>query len=555
MNTRTELKVVPFGGLGRVGGNMMVYETQDDLIVVDCGVLFPNADQPGVDFIVPDIAYVLQQKHKLRAVVLTHGHEDHLGALVHIVHLLQVPVYATRCTLALLRLRFGERDHQPEFRELHDLEDIAIGSFGITPIAVAHSIPDSVALLLHTPVGTIVHTGDFKFEDNPLDGRKTDAKSLRAAGDNGVLALFSDSTNAQKKGHTVEERHAGHALYELIQTAPQRVCITAFASNMFRLQQIIEAADRLGRHVIVAGRSMQQNVQLAYELGLIKTRHSILKDMGEFATLDPSRVVVLAGGTQGEPDSTMSRVARNRHGQIKLEPGDRVIFSSRRIPGNERAIGNVINSFCNLGCEVIDDQTNSVHASGHAYQEEQTKMIELLNPQYFVPIHGEYRHLLCHATLAENAGIPRDNIALISDGQVVQFLKNNGHVAMLTGEHVPSGHVFVQGKILGQVDETILKDRRKLGAGGAVVCVVCVNKNGKLEADPLITMHGVVKNNNEDVLERAGKAVLKTLEHKNGTLEDCGDDIRIALKRFFRKELDLRPLVLPMVIRVGSAVP
>ncbi|MFC1609658.1 ribonuclease J [Myxococcota bacterium] len=548
------LRVVPLGGLGHVGGNMMVYETAEHMIAIDCGVLFPTAEQPGIDYVIPDITYLLDRRHKFRAFVLTHGHEDHIGALPFILPKIDAPIYGTRLTLALLHAKLNEYPSlNPTTVEIHDRAPFEIGDLRVEPIPVTHSIPDAVALAIHTPVGVVVHTGDFKIDAAPLDGRRTDTDVLRTLGDNGVVALFSDSTNAEKSGHTWGEQKVGETLDRLVAQARGHVFVTAFASNLHRLQMIMESSERAGRRVLPVGRSIQQNIQLALERGFIRARFGAVGDATEFDRLPPSRVTVIAGGSQGEPQSAMTRIARGLHGQVRVDPDDLVILSSRRIPGNERPIGNMINNLFKLGARVVDDRVDCVHASGHAFNDEQRQMIELCRPRFFVPIHGEFRHLVRHAHLAEEVGLPRENIAVVDDGNPIEIVRECQTVRMHHGQPVETGYVFVDGKGIGDVGELVLRDRRVLGETGMVMCVVILGDRGNLVAGPEILTRGVIRADaGQELLDRAITEVRTALDSGDGclTVPDCTERVFQTLRRFFRRELARRPLILPVVMAI-----
>ncbi len=544
------LKVVPLGGLGQIGANMMAYETGDDLIVVDCGVLFPSAEQPGVDYVIPDVSYLVERRRKLRAFVITHGHEDHIGALPFVLPELDAPVYATRFTMGLIETKLGEYPEiKPRLHEIRDSQPFVIGEFTIEPIPVTHSIPDAVTLAIQTPAGLVVHTGDFKLDPHPVDGRLTDEEALRRAGERGVLALFSDSTNAERDGHTWSEREVGEELGPLIESARGRVLVTAFASNIHRVQLVIEASERAGRKVILVGRSMQQNVQLAVERGLLRARHGVFAELDDFADLPRDGVTIIAAGSQGEPQSSMVRIAGGQH-TVRIEPKDRVIFSSRRIPGNERAIGRMINSLYRLGAEVVDDRNTKVHTSGHAMNDEQRRMIELCRPRFFVPMHGEYRHLVRHARLAEATGVPAQTL-VVEDGQPVEFVREGDGIGMRRGEPIKAGHVFVDGFGVGDVQEVVLRDRRLLAETGIVICVVILDEHGQVAAGPDLITRGVVHvDENQPLLRQVVQEVREALSSRRGSLDvaEAGELLRQTLRRFFRRELDRRPLIVPVVM-------
>ncbi len=546
------LRVVPLGGLGRIGGNMMVYETTTDLIIVDCGVLFAGADEPGVDYCLPDISYVRERHEKLKGIVLTHAHEDHQGALPFVLPELNVPVWGTRFTIDYIRARFAELDRfRPDLRVFADGQRFRLGELEVQPLAVTHSIPGAVALALHTPAGVLVHTGDFKLEASPKDGRTTDIRGLTALGDAGVTLLLSDSTNAEKTGHTYGEDEVAIALREVIASAPYRVVVTTFASSIHRLQSIIDASLEVGRVVVPAGRSLQQNVQMALERGYLRARPGTMKAPEDITGLPRSQVTIIASGCQGEQESTMARLARGQHGLIHLEPHDRVVFSSRRIPGNERAVGAMVNNLYRRGVEVVDDRSARVHTSGHAFNDEQRAMLEYCRPRYFMPVHGEYRHLVKHAQLAVTCGMAPQDIFVLEDGETLELVHKAGAVVACRGEPVQAGLVYVDGAHGESVDEVVLRDRRLLGESGVVHCSVVVC-DGRLVADPELVTRGLV---HEDVstqlLAKAVLAVKASLRELGSPDPDLQrQEVRRSLRRFFRRELDRRPFVLVSVLQL-----
>lgn len=547
------LRIVPLGGLGRIGGNMMAYETANDLILVDCGMLFPTQDQPGIDYCIPDITYVTSRLPKLRGIVLTHAHEDHHGALPYWLPELNVPVYGTKFTLALAGAKLTEFEIPiNNFVLIRDNEPFSVGEFNIEPIPVTHSIPDCVMLAIHTPVGTLVHTGDFKLDDAPIDGRKTNLDALKRLGDQGVLALLSDSTNAEKPGHTHSEGDVAKALHDVIGRAPFRVALTTFASNIHRIQSVIDASVAAGRKVVLAGRSMQQNVQLSMERGFLKVPQRTLVDISQYESLPRSGVTVLASGSQGEREATMTRIAKGAHSDIKLEPGDWAIMSSRKIPGNERAIGMVMNHFAKNGVEVVDDRTARVHASGHACNDEQRKVLELVRPHYFVPLHGEYRHMKRHAALAEETGVAKNRIFVLEDGQPLELVALSDGVGAQRALPVPAGLVFVDGNGVGDVDNDVLKDRRSLADAGVVTCTAVYVENGGLVAGPDVVTRGLITDAlTQDLVELAEDEVHAALT-KLGSASRAKilEEIRLTLRRFFKRELNRRPVILPVVMQL-----
>ncbi len=531
----------------------MVFETPSDLILVDCGLSFPTDEQPGVDYVIPDIEYVRQRRRKLRGIVLTHGHEDHLGALPFLLPELDVPVFGTAFTLRILENRLAERpDIEARLIEIKDRKPFTLGELRIDPIPVTHSIPGAVALAIETPVGTVVHTGDFKLDEAPVDGRVSDLEALRSYGDRGVTLLLSDSTNSERGGTTPSEREVGDNLRELIRTAPFRVVVTTFSSNIHRIQSIIDGAEAAGRQVIPVGRSMRDNVHMALERGFLRARAGTVRDDTAFGKLPRSAVVLVVSGTQGEAGSAMTRLSAGELSPIEIERGDRVIVSARKIPGNERAVGHVINNLHRLGAEVVEDREVRVHASGHAQNDEQLQMLRLTRPRYFVPLHGELRHMVRHARLAESAGVAEQNIFVMEDGQVLELSGAPPDVLAMRAEPVQAGIIFVDGENIGEVGEVVLRDRRLLAELGLIVCVAIFDAHGELVGGPDIVSRGVIHEDENEALLAAAedevRAALAKLDPHD--IESRDTEIRGALRRFFKRELSRRPLVIPVVMTV-----
>ena len=546
------LRLVPLGGLGHIGGNMMVYETARDLIVVDCGVLFPNSDQPGVDYIIPDVSYVRERRHKLRAYVITHGHEDHIGALPFVLGELPAPLYATAFTADLLRGKLEEHPRiKYDLRLILDRQPFKVGEFEIDPIPVTHSIPHAVALALKTPEVRVLHTGDFKLDPTPLDGRTSDLAGLKMHGDAGIDLLCSDSTNAERPGRTWSEHDIAASLQDVVRETPDRLFITTFASHIERIQAILQAAAANGRRVIPIGRSMQQNVAMGLEVGYLRAAASTVAEVEDFATLPRNKVIVLASGSQGEPRSAMGRLADGRLTGVRIDPGDRVVLSSRRIPGNERAIGNLINHFYRQGAEVITDHQARVHSSGHAFSDEQRDMLRLCRPKFFVPLHGELRQMLRHGAIAEEEGVAPDNVLVTEDGAPLELIRDGDGIGMRRAARVEAGLVFVDGKGIGDVGEVVLRDRRMLAESGIIVCVAVYSKGGELLTGPeLITRGLVYVDRSSELLERAQNATYEALRGLGRRADEAtrADCMRQTLRRFFRRELDRKPMVVPMVL-------
>ena len=546
------LRVIPLGGLGRIGGNLMLYETADDLIMVDCGVLFPTVLEPGVDAIIPDVSYLETRRHKLRGIVLTHGHEDHIGALPYILpQLPPVPMFATRFTASLIRHKLSEYpDIAYDLTEVADRQKITLGQFVVDPVAVTHSIPHSVALVIGTPIGNIVHTGDFKIDTDPLDGRLTDTAALRAYGDAGISVLLSDSTNSEKSGHTYSEREVEKTLHKLIAQASNRVFLTTFASHIDRLQMVLDGAAACGRRVIPVGRSMQNNMQMGLEQGFLTAARGVLAEPEDFTRLPRHKVVVIASGSQGEQNSAMTRIVNGHLSPLAIEAGDQVILSSRRIPGNERAIGNMVNTLYRLGAEVITDTMACVHSSGHGFNDEQQEMLQLCRPNFFVPLHGEYRHMCLHRDLAVKSGVARDHTFITEDGKPLEFSRIQGDLSCQRLEPITAGNIFVDGAGIGDVGHAIVRERRALSEAGIVFCTVVMVK-GHTVAGPEMACRGLLDvERHLPLLQRAGDAVRKALAELSETADwpSRQEAVRMTLRRFFKRELARRPFIVPLVI-------
>lgn len=556
-NSDPFFRIVPLGGLGRIGGNMMVYETAEDIFIVDCGVLFPHSEQSGLDFVIPNVEYLLAHKRKIRGLVLTHAHEDHIGAIPFVLPQLgiaKLPIYGTRFTLAMLRMKLVEyAGRSVELIEFRDNVPFWVAKTEITPIPVTHSIPGAVMLALSTPIGKVIHTGDFKLDPYPTDGRLSDEAALGKLGDEGVALLLSDSTNSEKKGHTWSEQEVDDSLAELIMNAPRRVFVTTFASHIHRLQAVIHASARAGRVVIPVGRSMQQNVQMALEQGFLKAASGTIRDVAHFANAAPWEVTVIASGSQGEMKSAMPRIAAGQFSQVKLEPGDRVIVSSRRIPGNERGIGVMLNNLYRMGADVIDDQAAKVHTSGHAYNDEQRRVLDLCRPRYFVPLHGEYRHMTKHAALARQSGVDASRIFVVEDGQPIEFRKSGNDVSARLLDRINASPVYVDHGVLGDDVERALRERRICAEAGFVTCVATLSEGIGLVAGPELVCRGMVfEQDAATVAEDAARDVEKAVKAcgKKAKDEEILEEMRLAIRRFFRREYDRRPLIVPMLVKV-----
>ena len=548
------LKITPLGGLGEIGLNMMLFEYGDDLIIVDCGLMFPEPHMLGIDIVIPDISCLLHRKESIRGIFLTHGHEDHIGALPYILREINPPVYGTALTLGFVseKLKEFELEGAVKLVGVKPRERVAAGCFSIEFIRVAHSIVDGCAFAIHTPEGVVIHTGDFKIDQTPVDGELTDLATFARYGEEGVLALLADSTNVEREGYTLSERLVGDAFDNIFPKCQARIIVAAFSSNIHRVQQVMEAAARAGRKVLLNGRSMIANVRIARELGYIDIPDSLLIDLKELPGLPKEQICMITTGSQGEPMSALSRIAMDDHKQIKLEAGDTVILSSRFIPGNEKTISDLINHLYRRGAEVFHENVSEVHVSGHASQEELKLILNLVRPSWFLPIHGEYRHLVQHARLAEKVGIPRERCIIMTNGDVVAFAA--GEACVL--DKVEHGRVFVDGKGIGDVGEIVLKDRKHLSEDGMVVVIIGIDQEtGRIIYGPDIVSRGVVfEDDSREFLEQARRVVMECLEQLNievlGEWTEVKQEVRTVLKRFFKKTIARRPVILPVIMEM-----
>jgi len=548
------VRLIPLGGLGEIGLNMMLVEFGDDVVAVDCGLMFPDPDElPGIDYVIPDFSYAVAKRDGFRAVLLTHGHEDHIGALPYLLRTTRIPVYGTPLTLALVAEKLREHNllETADLRPMKPHDRIEAGPFRIEPIRVTHSIADGIGLAIDTPVGTIVHTGDFKLDPSPLDGETPDYKRFTELGEHGVLLLCSDSTNVGRPGHTRSERDVGVALRERFQRASGRIVVATFASHIHRIQQVLTLAAEHGRRVALLGMSMEKNVRVASELGYLRVPADLVMPLDDLVALPPGRQVILSTGSQGEPNSALSLLATGEHRAMQVERGDLVIISARVIPGNERTIGRVVNALYRLGAEVLYEDNAFVHVSGHASQEDLKVMFNLTRPRYFIPVHGEYRHLLGHARLAESVGIGPDRVFLIEDGMGVEVSKTEARVV----GRFPAGRVLVDGKSVGDIGAVVLRDRQLLAEDGLIAVSLAVGRDGTVLAGPEIASRGFVYvKENEPLLEELKKAVLTALAERDPDVpynrEITGAIVRLAVRQLVNQRFRRRPVVLPIILEV-----
>jgi ribonuclease J len=548
------IQIVALGGLGEIGLNMMVVEIGDRLLVIDAGVMFPEDHMLGVDRVIPDLGYLRTNRDRVVGVLLTHAHEDHIGALPYLLREMDVPVYGTPFTLGVVRYRMEERGPGivPDFREVHPGDRFRVGPFDLELIAVHHSVVDGVAAAIRTPLGIIVHTGDFKI-GAPGDAGATDLDAFARCGDEGVLALLSDSTNAEREGYTAPDPEIGETLRRIVAKSPGRVIVALFASSIGRIQQIVDIAVAENRPLLFNGRSIEASVRIARELGYLHIPDRLEVDLDAMDRNPDARVLVVTTGSQGEPMSALARMAAGAHRQVRIRAGDTVILSSKSIPGNERAIGHIINELYRRGADVIYEKIADIHVSGHAFREELKRMIQLVRPRHFVPIHGEYRHLLLHARLAEEMGIPPERVLLAENGQVVGFDPETG--GAIRGR-VPVGRVMVDGKGVGDVGRSILRERRALSEDGFVVITLALDEEtGVVVYGPEITSRGFVfETETGYLLEDAICVILEIIEDigpaREGRIERLRSRIQMDLRKYFNYTIRRRPVILPFVLEI-----
>ena len=551
------LKFIPLGGLGEIGKNMYAVEFGDDIVVIDCGLMFPDQELPGIDYIVPDISYLEANREKVLALVITHGHEDHTGALPFVLPRLNVPIYGTRLTLGLIgnKLKEDLPSFKPRMNEVKAGDVVQIGPFRIRFMAVSHSIPDAVALSIETPLGRIVHTGDFKLDSTPIDGRVTDYGAFAEEGDKGVLLLTSDSTNAERKGFTPSERIISGTLEQLYRNyRTRRIVISSFASNVHRIQQVVDGAMRFNRKVSFLGRSMVRNVELARELGYLKLDKKMMVPIEEIGKVPDNQLVILTTGSQGEPFSGLVMMSRGEHRLVTLGDHDAVFLLASVIPGNEKLVNNTINRLFSLGCEVVYEQDRQTHVSGHASSEELKIILNLVRPQYFAPVHGEYRHLVRHSQLAQEVGIPGRNVFVMRNGDVLTFSK--GTKPRLK-DHVQSGAVLIDGNAVGGLKSVVMKERRELAEDGVLVIAVALDARGGLIAPLTIETQGVfISDDRKRIFEEIRAAAERVLKEFSGAsnidAEAVSRGIRSRVRDVLRRRSSSYAVVLPIVSIAGQ---
>ncbi len=551
--TAQKLQIIPLGGLGEIGKNMTVIRVDDEILVIDAGLMFPDEDMLGIDLVIPDISYLIENKDKIKAIVLTHGHEDHIGALPYVLKKINVPVYGTRLTLGILEGRLKENG--VDSSNLHSVmqgDIINIGCFSVGFIRVNHSIPDAVGLSIKTPVGMIVHTGDFKLDYTPIDGKMTDFRRFSDLGNRGVLVLMADSTNSEREGHTPSERTVGAAFDKAFHNARGRIIVATFSSNVHRIQQVIDTAVRYKRHVAVLGRSMVNVVNISLELGYITAPEGTLVDIDEIHNYRMEQMVIITTGSQGEPMSALTRMSMSDHRKVGIVPGDTVIISATPIPGNEKLVSKTIDNLMKLGANVIYGRNQGIHVSGHASREELKLMHNLVRPKFFIPVHGEYHHLVQHARLARELGMPKENIFISENGQILEFTRDKGQVA----GKVTAGMVMVDGLGVGDVGNIVLRDRRQLSQDGILIVVVTMNKQThRVVAGPDIVSRGFVYVRESEALmdeatARVRQALARCEDEKVKEWAAIKSNVRDALGRYLFEKTRRRPMILPIIMEI-----
>ena len=548
-----KLQIIPLGGLGEIGKNMTVIRVDDEILVIDSGLMFPEEDMLGIDLVIPDISYLLENRDKIKAIVLTHGHEDHIGALPYVLKQIHVPVYGTRLTLGILEGRLKENG--VDSSSLHSVmqgDIINVGCFSVGFIRVNHSIPDAVGLSIKTPVGMIVHTGDFKLDYTPIDGKMTDFRRFSDLGNKGVLVMMADSTNSERAGHTPSESTVGASFDKAFHNARGRIIVATFSSNVHRIQQVIDTAVRYKRRVAVLGRSMVNVVNISLELGYITCPEGTLIDIDEINNFRAEQLVIVTTGSQGEPMSALTRMAMSDHRKVTIAPNDTVIISATPIPGNEKLVSKTIDNLMRLGANVVYGRDKGVHVSGHASQEELKLMHNLVRPKFFIPVHGEYHHLVQHAKLAESLGMPKDHIFMGENGVVFEFTREKGTVA----GKVTAGMVMVDGLGVGDVGNIVLRDRRQLSQDGILIVVVTMDKaSNTVVAGPDIVSRGFVYvRESEALMDEARARVEQALDRceDEGVKEWAAikSNVRDALGRYLFEKTRRRPMILPIIMEI-----
>ncbi len=555
MAKKNKLKIIPLGGLEEIGKNITLFEYKDDIVILDCGIAFPDDEMFGIDLVIPDMTYLFKNREKIRGLVLTHGHEDHIGAIPYLLKEVNVPIYGTKLTLGILDKKLQEHglSKQAKLNSIKPGTTLTMGSMKVEFIRTNHSIADSVAIAIHTPCGTVVHTGDFKIDTTPIDGEMMDIARFGELGKKGVLALLSDSTNVERPGYSMSERKVGETFDELFTNNPKkRIIVATFASNIHRVQQIVNCAIKTKRKVAISGRSMESVVAASSELGYLKAPKGLIIDIADINKYPDNKLVIVTTGSQGEPMAALSRMAFSDHKKVEIGKGDLVIISASPIPGNEKMIAKVIDELFKKGADVVYKSLADVHVSGHACQEELKIMLSVTKPKYFIPVHGEYRHLMQHAHLAHKVGIKESNTFIMKIGQVMEIDANS---AKIVGS-VPSGRVFVDGSGVGDVGNIVIRDRKHLSEDGLIMIVMAIDSaTGKVMAGPDVISRGFVYvRESEDLMERIkerSKAALKICENKNKhDWASIKTTVKTSLSQYVYEETKRNPMILPVILEV-----
>ena len=548
------MRIIPLGGLGEIGLNMMVFESDGSSFIVDAGLMFPEDYMLGVDYVIPDMSYIKENKSKILGIVLTHAHEDHIGALPYLLKVVNVPIFGTPFTLGIVRHKLEEQGllQSAALHEIYPREKLTLGNFELEFIRVSHSAADGVGIAIKTPFGLVVHTGDFKISHSSIDGMTTDVSRFAQCGEKGVLALLSDSTNVEKEGYTISEQEVGETLIRIATGRKGRIIIGLFASSITRIQQVVDIAAKLNRKIIFNGRSIETSVNIAKNLGYIRVPAGMEIDIDQVIEFADDEIVIVTTGSQGEPMAALARMYSGNHKQIKIKKEDTVILSSKFIPGNEKAIAKIINDLYRRGADVIYEKISAIHVSGHAFQEELKLMINLTRPKYFIPIHGEYRHLILHSRLAEQVGIEKENVLLAENGQVIEFDENRGSV----GDSVITGRVLIDGKGVGDVGRSVLKERRDLSEDGIVVVNMAFDEEtGIVVYGPEMISRGFVfETETGHLLEDAKCIILEVIEEVGpdvpGRVDKIRSKIQVALRKHFSFTIRRRPIILPLILEI-----
>jgi len=548
------LKIIPLGGLGEIGLNMMVFEYGDTSFIIDAGLMFPEDYMLGIDIVIPDMTYIRRKESAISGIIITHAHEDHIGALPYLLKEVNAPVFGTAFTLGVIENKLKEHGllSSALLHKISPDETLNISPFELTFIAVSHSVVDGVGIAIKTPLGVIIHSGDFRISRNPVEGLMTDVRKFKKLGDQGVLALLSDSTNVEREGYTISDQEVGETLEKLVNASTGRIIVALFASNVARIQQLIDIAEKMDRRIIFSGKSIELTVDLAKRLGHIDVSDNMEISISDVKNFPDDEIVIITTGSQGEPMSALARMAAGTHKQIRIIDGDTVILSSKFIPGNERAIAGIINKLYKKGANVIYEKISDVHVSGHAFQEELKLMINLTKPKYFIPIHGEYRHLTLHARLAEQTGIPGDRILLAENGQVIELKEEGGRIA----DNIPTGRILIDGKGVGDVGRSVLKERKILSEDGLVVVIMVFDEEtGVVIYGPEIVSRGFVFwTETGHLLDDAQCVILEVVEEIGPEVPDRADIIRVKLKallkQYFYFTIRRRPTIIPVILEL-----